>query len=85
MAVSMCHQLVGLLGRRIERHRMIHEISFCKRHFFVRTVHRTRRSIDKMLHRIMTASLQNIIETNDIALDIGIRMVNGVPDTCLRR
>ena len=43
-----------------------------------------------MLHRgmplivRMAASLQNVIETNQVCFHIGIRVRNGIPNTCLR-
>ena len=38
-----------------------------------------------MLHLVMTAGFKDIIETDKIALDIGIRIGNTVTDTCLGR
>ena len=37
-----------------------------------------------MLHLMMAARLQNIVEAYEIALDIGIRVRDGITDTCLR-
>ena len=37
-----------------------------------------------MLHLMMTARLQDIVEAYEIALDIGIRVRNGITDTGLR-
>ena len=37
-----------------------------------------------MLHLMMTARLQNIVEAYEIALDIGIRVRDGITDTGLR-
>jgi hypothetical protein len=36
-----------------------------------------------MLHRIMTASFQNVIEANHVALDVGIRVGDGVANASL--
>ena len=36
-----------------------------------------------MLHRIMTAGFQNVIEANHVALDVGIRVGNGVANASL--
>ena len=36
-----------------------------------------------MLHRIVATGFQNIVETYHVALDIGIRIRDRVPDTCL--
>ena len=37
-----------------------------------------------MLHLMMAARLQDIVEAYEIALDIGIRVRDGITDTCLR-
>ena len=36
-----------------------------------------------MLHRVVTASLQNVVKADNIALDINIGVVDGVADTSL--
>ena len=42
-----------------------------------------------MLHAVaavtrMPAGLQNVVETDEVGLDVGIRICNGIPDPCLR-
>ena len=38
-----------------------------------------------MVHRIMAAGLQQIVEADDIAFDIRIRVIDGISDARLRR
>ena len=37
-----------------------------------------------MLYRMLPASFQNVIKTNNVTLDIHIRVVDGVADASLR-
>ena len=79
----MCHQLVGLLGSRIQRNRIVHLVIGGVGHLLVAAVDRAGRCIHQMLHRIMTAGLQNVVEANHVALDVGIRVCDGVANTSL--
>lgn len=36
-----------------------------------------------MLHGIVAAGLQDVIETDDVGFDIDIWMINGIADPCL--
>ena len=38
-----------------------------------------------MLHRMIPAGLENVVEPDDVRLDIDVRMVDGIPDPRLRR
>ena len=86
----MCHQLIGLLGCCIQRYRVIDLIIRTVRHFFIAAVYGRTRRINQMLHRgmplivRMAASLQNVIEANQVCFHIGIWVRNGIADTCLR-
>lgn len=37
-----------------------------------------------MFHWIMAAGFQNVVEANHVALDVSIRVGDGVPHACLR-
>ena len=79
----MGQQLVALLGGRIQRNRIVHLVLDGIGHLLVGAVDAGGRGIHQMLHRMIPAGLQNIIKTDDIALDVHIGIGNGIPDTGL--
>ena len=76
LRVGMGHKLVGLLGGCVQGHRVIHLVIRGVRHFFVAAINRGAGRIHQMLHRIMAADFQNVIETNHITFDVSIRIAN---------
>ena len=86
----MRQELVALLGGGIQRDGMIDGIVRGVRHLLVGSVNGRAGSIDKVLDPLcsvvirMTAGLENVIEPDEIALDIGIGMSDRVPHTRLR-
>ena len=64
MAIRVGHQLVGLLARRVEAHRVIHTLVLGKRQLSVTAIHRAATGVEKVLHTVMTAPFQNVSETN---------------------
>ena len=51
---------------------MIDIVVYRKWHAFVGTVNRTGRSVDQVFYIIMAAAFQNIQESNNIAINIGV-------------
>ena len=89
LRIRMRHQLIGLLRCRIQGDRIIHLILRGERHLPVGSIDRGGRGIDKVLHAVaavtgMAAGLQNVVEADEVGLDVGIRICNGIPDPCLR-
>ena len=86
----MCHQFIGLLGRCIQRYRVIHLVIRTVRHFFIATIYGRTRRINQMFHRGMSfivrmaAGFQNVIKANQVCFHISIRVRNGIPNPCLR-
>ena len=80
----MGQQLVALLGCGIERHRVIHLVISRIGHLLVAAIYRTTRSINEVLYAplttiiTMSASFQDVVEANEVALNVGIRIGNGV-------
>ena len=79
----MSHQLVGLLGGGIQGHRVVHLVIRAVRHLLVAAVYGRGRSIHQMLHRVVAAGLQNVVEADHIAFDISIWVGDGVSHTRL--
>lgn len=79
----MRHQLVGLLGSSIQRNRVIHLVIGRVGHLLVAAVDGAGRCIHQMLHGIVAAGFQNVIEANHVALDVGIRVGDGIANTSL--
>ncbi len=78
LAVGVGHKFVALFCGGIKAHRIIHLVVGRIRDLFVGPVHRARRSIDQMLHLVVAAGLQYIVESDQIALHIGVRIGNAV-------
>lgn len=74
----MCKQFIAFLSRRIKAHWVIHLVIHTKRNLLVSTVDRRAGSIHQMLHRIMAAGFKDIVETDDIAFNIHIRVVDEI-------
>ena len=85
MAVGMRDQLIGLLCGGVEADRMIGFVVLRKRQLAVGAVDRRRRCIDQMATSVVSATFQHIDETFEIGVDIGMRMIDRVTHTCLRR
>jgi len=62
MAVGVGHQFVGLLGGRIEAHRMVHAVVFGEGQLFVAPVNAGAAGIDQVFHLIVAATFQDIDE-----------------------
>ena len=94
LCVRVRHQLIRLLGCRVERHRMIDLIVCRIRNLRVGSVNARAGRVDKMpdagisCRRTvirMPARLENIVKADQIGPDIGIRMRNRIPHARLRR
>lgn len=79
----MRHQLVALLRRGIEGYRIVHLVVRGVRHLLVAAIDRGGRGIDQMLDFVVTAGLQDIIETDKVALNVSIGIGDAVADSCL--
>ena len=84
VAVGVGHQFVGSLGGGIQADRMVNRIGHGKRCFLVSAVDGTGRGIHEVPYRLVPAALQNIGKTQQVAVDVGVGVVQGVPDTRLR-
>ena len=85
LAVAMCHQFVALLGSGIEADRIVHTVIGAERHLLVSAIDATGTAEYQMLHGIVAASFEDIVETNDVALNVDVRILDAVAHTGLGR
>lgn len=78
MAVSMRHQLIALLGSRVEGDGVVHIISRGQRHFLIQSVHAGAGGVGQVPDLVVAAALQYIGESDDIAIDIRLRVDEAV-------
>ena len=79
----MCHQLIALLGSGIEADGVIHLVLRGIGYLLVAAIDGGTAGIHQVLHFVMAASLQNVVETYQVTLDVAIRIGNAVTDTSL--
>ena len=83
-AVCMRHQFVALLRGGIEADGIIHLIVRGIGHFLVAPVDAATAGIHEVLHLVVAAGLEDIIETDKVALHIGIGVGDAITHACLR-
>ena len=83
LGIAMCEEFVALLGRSIQAHRIIHPVVRAKRDFLVAAIDAAGAGIDQVLHRMMSAGLQDVVEPDHVALDVSIRVLDAIADTGL--
>ena len=81
--VGMGHQLIALLGGGVEAHGVVHLVVCRIGHFLVAAIDGRRRSIDQMLHFMVAAGLEDVVESYEVALDIGVGVGDAVAHACL--
>ena len=81
--IAVGEEFVAILRCRIQAHRIIHPVIRAERDFLVATVDAAGAGINQVLHRMMPAGLQDVVEPDHIALDVGIRILDAIADTGL--
>lgn len=84
LGVGGGHELVGLLSGCVERHRRVDAVLLGERHLLVAAVDRAGAGVDQVLHRVMAAGLEHVEEADEVALEVGARVLDGVADARLR-
>lgn len=84
LGVGSGHELVGLLGGRVERHRRVDAILLGERNLLVAAVNRAGAGVDEVLDRVVAAGLEHVEETHEVALEVCARVLDGVADARLR-
>ena len=83
LGVGVGHELVALFGGGIEGDRVIHLVLGGVGDLFVGAVDAGGGGIDQVRHGAVAAGLQDVVEADEVALDVGIRIGDGVPDSGL--
>lgn len=85
LGVGGGHELVGLLGGGVERHRRVDSVLLGERHLLVAAVDRAGAGVDEVLDRVVAACLEHVEEAHEVALEVSARVLDGVADARLRR
>ena len=85
LRVAVGHQLVALLGGGVERDGIVDAVFDAEGNLLVAAVNRARRSIHEVPHRMVPAGFEYIIEADDVALDIDVRILDRIAHARLRR
>jgi len=83
MAVGMGHQFVGLLRGGVEAQRVVHVVVDAEGHRRVGPVDGGGRGVGQVLHAVVSAALQNVHEADEVGVDVGVRILEGIADTGL--
>ncbi len=83
LAVGVCHELVALLGGGVQRDRVIDLVVGGIRNLLVAAVHAGGARVHEVFDFKVAACFQDVVETDEVALDVGIRVRDGIADTGL--
>ena len=83
LGVGGGHELVGLLGGGVERHRRVHAVLLGERHLLVAAVDRAGAGVDEVLDRVVAAGLEHVEEAHEVTLQVCARVLDGVADARL--
>ena len=83
LRVGMGHQLVALLGGGIEAHGVVHLVVCRIRHLLIAAIDGRGRGIDQMFHFVVAARLKDVVESDEVALDVGVGVGDAVAHACL--
>ena len=78
-AVAVGHELVALLGGGIQGDGVVHAVVGAEGHLLVAAIHATAAGINQMLHGMTPARLQDVVKPNDVALNVNVGVLDGVP------
>ena len=82
-AVAMGEEFVALLGSGVEAYGVVHAVVHAEGHLLVAAIDAATAGIDQMLHRMVPAGLKDVVKTKDVALNVGIGVLDAVAYTRL--
>ena len=74
--VGVRHQFVRGLGRGVQRARLVDALVFGERRRRRIAIHRRRTRIHQVLHAAMPAQFEHVDEADQVAVDVGVRIVS---------
>ena len=83
LRVGMGHQLVALLRGGVEAHGVVYLVVCRIGHLLIAAIDGRGRGIDQMFHFVVAARLENVVESDEVALDIGVGVGDAVAHACL--
>ena len=83
LGIAVGEEFVALLGGRIQAHRIIHPVVCAERDFLIAAVDAAGAGVNQVLDWMMPTGLQDVVEPDHVALDVGIRVLDAIADTCL--
>ena len=83
LRVGMGHQLIALLRGSVEAHGVVYLVVCRIGHFLIAAIDGRGRGIDQMFHFVVAARLEDVVESDEVALDIGVGIGDAVAHTCL--
>ena len=83
LAVGVGHELVALFGGGVQRYGVIDFVVGGVRDFLVAAVHAGGASVDEVFDFVVAAGFQNVVESDEVALDVGVRVRDGIADAGL--
>ena len=81
--VGMSHKLVALLRGGVEAYGVVYLVVCRIGHFLVAAIYGRGRGIDQMLHHVVAAGLEDVVESDEVALDVGVGIGDAVAHACL--
>lgn len=78
LGVGGGHELVRLLGGRVERHRRVDAVLLGERHLLVAAVDRAGAGVNQVLYGVVAAGLEHVEEADEVTLEVGARVLDGV-------
>ena len=79
----MGHEFVAFLAGGVQAHGVVYLVVFAVRYFAVKTVYGTGRSEHQVLDLVVAASFQNVQESDQVALQVGVGVRDRVTYACL--
>ena len=83
LAVGVCHELVALFGGGVQRNRIVDFVVGGVRNLLVAAVHAGGARVHEVLDFKVSACFQDVVESDEVALDVGIRVRDGIADAGL--
>lgn len=78
LGVGGGHELVGLLCGGVERHRRVDAVLLRERYLLVAAIDRAGACVDEVLDRVVAASLEDVEKADEVALEVGARVLDGI-------